>query len=481
MSEKMKTETELRTNSNAYNRRTKEGHLIHEIHNSSYNHRYIIDAIKEGRARDLGDEPKMNKEQCIIIGSGPSLDDTMPYLKDWKGGVICTTSQARTLYFHGVEPTHIVGLDPFTMWEEISGVDWEKTKTKLVMHPGCFPEMAENWKGEILLFRQDASNRESFFSKELNMMYTERVHVGPGPRDFNFVPIIKTQITIFACSPPVQLFVAEMLNYGRAFLVGCDFAFSPEKSRFTEMVPKGERIVELLENEGDAIIKPDDKIEWIKVEHPYIKPELKKPRFGIDEKTGLKTAKLSDIKPQEKNDVSNTPLMNSEVITKNGLITIVSHLYYKKNMFSAIRLSMQDVMVCGKGSITELPMITPKEMLRKQFYKTTPNLKPKKLKFITEKYLASIGAYVIVSKMNGKEAFTFIESEKLEEEVYAYMKNMQLSYNCPHCGAIVQANDDKSHDGDKCPDCQKDGLKPRFDVDIEGNMKRCVNLRALKK
>ena len=129
-------ENETITYSNMYNEATNKSQLKHEIISSAYNHKYIISAVHEGRAYDISEEPKVDKVPAIIFGSGASLDKALPYLKDWKGGTFCTTSHAESLIRFGVEPTYIIDLDPMCPWSDISDIDWSKTKTKLIMHPG---------------------------------------------------------------------------------------------------------------------------------------------------------------------------------------------------------------------------------------------------------------------------------------------------------------------------------------------------------
>lgn len=381
---KKKTEAELRTNSNVYNQGTKDAQLIHEIHNSAYNHRHILDAYKQGRAYDMSDEPKANKEPCIIIGSGPSLDDAIQYLKNWKYGIFCSSSHAVTLMYHGIEPTHIVDLDPFCMWKELSDIDWSKTKTKLIIQPGCWPDTIENWPNEMLLYRQDLGGARNFYNHEMMLMYTIREKVNSdNMRDYVFKPIIRTQMTVFACSPPAELFAAETLGYGRCFLVGCDFAYNIVKDRFTGYYQRGG--------------------VWMEDKHPYV--------------------------PNEEMDI----------ITNNGLITSTHHLYYKKNMLSAIRLSLQDVWVCGKGAITELKNVTPERMVKHPMsgrqFKKSEYIK------VLEKYLGSAGAYVIDSKVNDRAACTFVESERPEVEILAYATQMFNVYKCKDCDTQMTANE----------------------------------------
>lgn len=459
------TENELRTKSDQYNQITHNMQFLHELYNATFNHRIIMDGMKDGRVKDLSEEPKREGEKCIIVGSGPSLDETLPYLKEWKGSVICTTSHASTLIYHGCVPDYILALDPFSHWDWIDGIDWSKYKTKLILTPTVWHELVSKWPNEMLLYRQDQAGKEQFYIRELSVMYSDREHIeGRAERDFKFVPHIRTQLTLFSCSPPAQLYAADMLKYETVFLCGVDFAYNKEKTRFT------------------AWHKTSG--EWVKSESLYKPPEKEysEPTSNADSK---------------------------EIETNNGLLSTPQMLFYKKNMFSAMRLSMQNCYVCGEGAITEIPQISPADMIRKQEYKFK-HMKPSKLKVILEKYLAGVGGFVIVSEVDGKEAFTFIESDNPDFEIPDYIGKMNIVYNCPECGAELVNNDYqtavdlikelekvdregqptqearqkvvdetrrrvdniKDHTGNKCIQCGKESLKKKFTADMHKNMKR---------
>ena len=68
-----RTEATLRSDSNKCNSGTMLKQLVHEIYNSTQNHPVLSKAIDEGRARDISDEPKVEKIPAIIVGSGPYL------------------------------------------------------------------------------------------------------------------------------------------------------------------------------------------------------------------------------------------------------------------------------------------------------------------------------------------------------------------------------------------------------------------------
>jgi len=419
----MRRESDVRSNSSLYNQGTKEKQLIFEERATVVNFHTLWNAYHEGRARDISDEPKEKNTPCIIVGSGPSLDDEIPYLKDWTGGIMCTTSHALTLMKHGIEPTHIVALDPFCTWEEIEGVDWSKTRTKLVCHPGVWPSLIEKWPNEYLLFRENSGRNDSFYSGVQKRMYTWTEDNGHGIRFPIFHFMIKTEITLFACSPPMQMYVAQVLGYGNIFLCGVDLGFHSGKERFTSWEVK----------DG----------EWVEVPHP------------LEDDTAT-------------------------IIGNNGVLTQDIHLYYKKNFLSAWRLSKQTVYSCDHGLITEAPYRPIDLVVRhqgkhpKHFPKQTEEYVASRL----EPYLAGVGAYVIKTS-NG---LAFVEALDAEKDLPAYMGSILQQYQCTTCHSQAQGNDAKDHSGEDCPACTEQKkinpaipvgkLKRRAEVDIDANMKR---------
>ncbi len=101
-------EKDLRTQSNDYNAATAVTMGYQEIRNSAENWQNIMHLFRTGRAKDLNEEVKQRGTPVILTGSGPSLDDTIEKLKNWKGGIICHYSQALTLMYHGIVPDYIV-------------------------------------------------------------------------------------------------------------------------------------------------------------------------------------------------------------------------------------------------------------------------------------------------------------------------------------------------------------------------------------
>jgi len=410
------TEKELRTKSNEYNAATAVTMGYQEIINSAANYQNIMRAFKEGRAKDLSDEPKKLLEPVFITGSGPSFDDNVEKLRDWKGGIISHYSQAPTLMYHGIEPDYIVALDAICNWEGLRGVDWANTKkkTKLVLHPGMWPSLVENWPNEMLFYRQNLGRADGFGTSEQKIMYCERLGTLEDALASKVAlrPMIKTELTMFACTPPAQLFVAHVLQYGPVYLCGVDFAYHGGKERMTNY-------------DRDT---PD--AEWIKHEFP--------------------------LAPRE------------YVKTSNGLDTDPLHMYYKKNFVSACRLSMQQVFTTDHGALTEVPYAPIDKVIATQGHSRKWAIAPDMRAKNYERYLASINCFVV----NFETGHQFVEVANPIPDLTSFMVGKNRTYVCTSCQAGASANDDKDHTGEKCHVCGQGKVVKANPCDIEANLKR---------
>jgi hypothetical protein len=435
-------ESKIRAESNFYNQGTKSAQLIHEILNSAENWTPIIDKIKSGKARDINDEMKIiGNSGCFILGSGMSLDLNIEYLRDWTGGIFCTPSHALTLRYYGIEPTHILILDPFEQWSDLSGIDWGKTRTKLIAHPGCRPDLIENWPNDILLYLENSGRGDSFYQDEQQKMYSWRT--GDFRQStFNFY--IRTGITIFACSPPMEMFAAEILGYDKFFLMGCDFAAHDGKYRFTNYTIKPQEDYSTKEKTIIKEITPNDSltkpIKWEKHEH------------------------LFDSKG---------PIDPDMILTNNKLYSRQIHLYYLKNFISAWRLSGKTVFTTDHGAMTQVPFHDIKAVIKYQG--DFPLQERKVINSICDTYLASTGAYVIETD----KGVSFIESTDYETELPKFMSEVMKRYRCDKCKGELNSNDEIIHDDEECPLCKQGKLGRAIIIDVEANMKR-IRLRSGK-
>lgn len=159
---------------------------------------------------DVFAEGNVLKEQkpALVIGSGPSLDKAAPLMKNWDGGIFCSTSQASTLIHHGTEPTHMVAYDINTNPKEFEWADtWKGRRTVLVTHPGMHPATIERWPNKKIYFRSmDTGN--FFFTNVLPLAYGD---------------VIPSHMFLFSCSIAAQMSLAHAMNYHPLYFVGCDY------------------------------------------------------------------------------------------------------------------------------------------------------------------------------------------------------------------------------------------------------------------
>ena len=161
----------MRMDSRSTSMATQAVQIVHEMHNAGENFELIKQKIAEGKGYDIGNYPKKKDAPIISIGSGATLDLHIEKLKKWEGDIICSTSQATTLYYHGIEPTYILALDPFCNWSELEHVNWHNTKTKLITQPCVWPHLLKMWPNDQLYFFLDIGAYDRIYS-HLKNMYT---------------------------------------------------------------------------------------------------------------------------------------------------------------------------------------------------------------------------------------------------------------------------------------------------------------------
>lgn len=165
------------------------------------------------------------KGPAIIIGSGPTLDGALPYLKDWKGAVFCNSSQASTLIYYGRDPDFVDVADCRVTSSELEA-PWNYRKTAWIINPGVHPRMIDFWKGQKYYYRVYEPYYD-FYSKVQPRVFGE---------------YIRTQSFPFGSNPPMAISHAHALGYSPLFLVGTDFGFPGGIERFTSWrKPKGKK------------------------------------------------------------------------------------------------------------------------------------------------------------------------------------------------------------------------------------------------
>lgn len=304
---------------------TRNVHVIPEIHSSFGNHTRIMSKIASGEWKDLAAVKDRHKgEPVVIVGSGPSLDRAIPYLKEWKGKVICSTSQASTLLYHGINPDYIVALDRESYPDELLAPPEAYKNSTLVLHPGVDKPLVDWWDYEALLFRK-AEPQVAFYANAQNIGYS-LLEKAEGYKH-KFTSVIKAMVIMFSSVAPAELFVGKYLGFDRFFLCGLDFGMPFNQDRFTRY----------LFIDG----------EW--------------------QKQPVKTVAEALASDSVTSQAVGTEKMYSKIIySTNGIPTYPMHLFYKTNFITAWRLDKTQVIDCSAGTLTEFPKADIKEVVKRQ-------------------------------------------------------------------------------------------------------------------
>ncbi|KKL52290.1 hypothetical protein LCGC14_2286980, partial [marine sediment metagenome] len=239
----------VRLKATKYNDATSKRHMANEMRFSFYNHTNIIKAfgymwtgeekgwirdpsIKDPRARDLKDAPKVKDKPILIIGSGATLDEAWPLIKKWEGAIMVSSSQATTAVYHGKEPDYIVALDPDTPPSEFQADTWEGRKSVMIIHPGVMPETFDFWKGPLYLFRK-MQPQTPFYANAQKIGY-QTLGIKENGRYANekVETLVTTEIPMLACVIAAQICIARQMGYNRQFLIGADLSFVDDRDRF---------------------------------------------------------------------------------------------------------------------------------------------------------------------------------------------------------------------------------------------------------
>jgi hypothetical protein len=126
------TENQFQPRSTPFNKTVKARNVPMEIRNSYANYDRIMAEFAQGRAQCVGTRHGKHGGPCLIIGSGPSLDDALPVIEKWEGGIICSPSHASSLVKWGRPPDYVLALDYRSEFHHGMLVDnWRKYPTSL--------------------------------------------------------------------------------------------------------------------------------------------------------------------------------------------------------------------------------------------------------------------------------------------------------------------------------------------------------------
>jgi len=402
---KSNKERDYKAQSAKFNVLTRQRHLLNEIIQSFKNYEAIDRAFKDGKGVDLGNLPKHKGVPILILGSGPSFDLAAPFLKNWKGAIMASTSQAVTCIYHGHPPEYIMALDPDCKSDELKPTPkpWNEYNTILLHHPGVSNNLVGWWPGKRGFFRK-LEPQTPFFGNAQKIGYADiRREIDPRGRLtlMEVTPRIRTEIVMLGCALNAQIFAATQMEYSPLFMVGTDFGFPENRGRFTEWSYKEKKKLVGYHTAEEENIDGD----WSSYFPPLIEAR------------------------------------SNDMVADNGCPSDSLQLYYKKNFISAWRLDKANIINCSKGAVSEPPYAPIDKVIECQgdLSKMADIVKPYTEREIIEKaegYLAQHNTFIVRFKAEKDKlaGIQFVEFGDIDE-IPKYMKEIarqgvkNISYN----------------------------------------------------
>jgi hypothetical protein len=268
---------------------------------------------------DLRQLPRIDGQPVLALGSGPSLDDVLPYLKDWKGKLACSTSQLPLLKYMGIEPDYVflIDADPTMVFLLKSFVEGNQ-KSILITHPQIPREIIELWPENRVYFFRMYDPGDKFSTDYIPLIYgwlneQTNAHIGSY--------VLNSGNVINCVCPVMQALGAKII-----FLAGYDLGYPdlPDKPG----VPRHRSSYF-----GKATV------------------------FHQGDMDGLNLA--PEMPTHEQRPIQYYP-------GANGVLSDELCYFYKYSFMILYGLSCVPVLSCSRGILEEVPYVNPKEVVEKQ-------------------------------------------------------------------------------------------------------------------
>ena len=262
---------------------------------------------------------------AVIVGSGPSLDRTAPFLKDWKGAVFCAGSNAKVAARWDHKPEYVCVFDGgHAVVKQLEGYDWQGST--LLTHPAASPLVLQKWEWKKRYYLMmhpenqwfEQTNPIAFGNLE---MYPKLFGVQP--------PFIKVSVLNGGCTVVNALQLAHFLGYDPIYLIGVDLGY-PELKGFEQdkSVPHGKELhgTDEMVHRCTSWDMKDGK--WVE----------RKPWVGKIDR----------------------PIHESD----NGVWTTEEQIDYKLALMAVWKVDQPTLFDCSDGIITEIPKLDFEEVVR---------------------------------------------------------------------------------------------------------------------
>jgi hypothetical protein len=158
------------------------------------------------------------KVPALILGSGPSLDLSLPFMKDFPGIIFASPSQLSILEKWEITPTYVVAIDAADDVGEVQLPGHDTYGMTLLTHPYISPKTLDAWHG----------------SKKYFELIDEA-----GSHFKDIYPWIKTGFPVAGSVNNAQVMIAYWMGCSPIILAGVDYCFPGGRTRAQDYRKRG--------------------------------------------------------------------------------------------------------------------------------------------------------------------------------------------------------------------------------------------------
>ena len=206
----------------AFNDKVSADHARQYAKNAAENYARIKAEFQKGDY-SIDSLPRYPREAgipALVLGSGPSLDDALPFIKDFKGMIFASPSQLDILEKWEIVPTYVVSVDSAdSVGEEQIRTDRDCHGMTLLTHPYISPKTLDAWHGAKRYFELIEQD---------------------GHRHFRDVyPWIQTGFSVAGSVNNTEVIIADWMGCNPIILAGVDYCFPGGRKRAQDYRKRG--------------------------------------------------------------------------------------------------------------------------------------------------------------------------------------------------------------------------------------------------
>ena len=202
--------------------------------NAVENYEVIKKRMKEGTLESLGELTNVHKDRpAVVIGSGPTLEMCLPYLKDFiaktNAVVYCGMSNIGILIENTIIPDYMCVYDcrdyPDDARFGIAGLKEVLAEIPLITMPEISRKMIEFWPGKIYMFMRGTAARDHHIYTHYLMEFLPLIYV----RNPFIEKKLKLGLFNIGCVANIEAVASAQLGADPIYLVGVNYGYPDQK------------------------------------------------------------------------------------------------------------------------------------------------------------------------------------------------------------------------------------------------------------